>query len=101
MASVPPLGHGGSVELAPLLVGRTRYLIENPEALLLSSPINPAIKTIAKMHIKKGEELSIFQLLAERGVIEFIDESSAFQGPNGAYLSGATRPKDYNEPYTA
>ena len=30
LPSLPPLGHGGSVELAPLLEGRTRFLIENP-----------------------------------------------------------------------
>ena len=33
LKSLPPLGHGGSVELAPLLEGRTRFLIEHPEPL--------------------------------------------------------------------
>lgn len=44
---VPPLGRGGSVELAPLLVGRARVLLEHPEALLLDKPTNPLVKNFA------------------------------------------------------
>lgn len=31
LKSLPPLGHGGSVDLIPLLEGRTKFLMEHPE----------------------------------------------------------------------
>ena len=65
--SLPPLGHGGSVELAPLLHGRTRYLLENPEQVLLRHPGRAGGKHTAKVHIAKGEEVALFKLMFERG----------------------------------
>ena len=86
--SLPPVGHGGSVELAPLLQGRTRFLIENPEQVLLRSPPLQKVRNSAKVHIAKGEEIALFRLLFERGVIDFVPENEVFSDCNGPFLSG-------------
>ena len=86
--SLPPLGHGGSVELAPLLQGRTRFLIENPEQVLLPSPPLQKVRNSAKVHIAKGEEVALFRLLFERGVIDFVPEKEVYSDVNGPFLSG-------------
>lgn len=39
--SLPPLGHGGSVELEPLLVGHAKHLIRHPEKILLDGNLAP------------------------------------------------------------
>ncbi len=87
-SSLPPLGHGGSVELAPLLVGRSRFLIEHPEQVLLNDSLKKPGKNGAKVHIKQGHELEIFRLLHQRGVIEFIPSDEVFCDREGAFLSG-------------
>ena len=86
--SLPPLGHGGSVELAPLLHGRTRYLLENPEQVLLRHPGRAGGKHTAKVHIAKGEEVALFKLMFERGVVDFVREDDVFRDAEGPYLSG-------------
>ena len=88
LKSLPPLGHGGSVELAPLLHGRTRYLLENPEQVLLRHPGRAGGKHTAKVHIAKGEEVALFQLMFERGVVDFVREDDVFRDAEGPYLSG-------------
>ncbi len=86
--SLPPLGHGGSVNLSPLLEGRTRFLIEHPEQVLLRSPPMHRVRNDAKVHIRKGEEVKLFKLLSERGVIDFVPEHEVLKDENGPFLSG-------------
>ena len=88
LPSMPPLGHGGSVELAPLLIGRSRFLIEHPEEVLLPIDEQPRGKSTAKVHIKPGEEVEFARLLADRGIISFVPEDQVHSGPNGKFLSG-------------
>ena len=86
--SVPPQGHGGSVELAPLLVGRARFLIEHPEQVLLRrDQVKPGRNT-SKVHVVAGQERSLFMLLFQRGVIDFIPEGDVYSDSSGPYLSG-------------
>ena len=88
LSSMPPLGHGGSVELAPLLEGRSRYLLLHPEEVMLPSEDVPPGKCTAKVHIKSGEEVMFFKLLKSRGIITFVSEDAVHCGPKGRYLSG-------------
>ena len=88
MKSLPPLGHGGCVELAPLLVGRTRFLIEHPEQVLSRGPPLVTGKNTAKVHLAVGEEVPFFRLLFERGVVDFVDEKEVFRDAHGPFLSG-------------
>ena len=86
--SLPPVGHGGSVELAPLLVGRSRFLVENPEQVLLSPDEKTPGPNVRRVHIKKGEELGVWKLLEERGIITWLPIGKVHQDQGGPYLSG-------------
>ena len=86
--SMPPVGHGGSVDLAPLLVGRSRFLVEHPEHVLIPEDRRPKGSNSAKVHLVNGEEIKIFQLMRERGIITFISENEVFADEGGKYLSG-------------
>ena len=88
---LPPKGHGGSVSLLPFLHGRTRFLLEHPEESLLAEDDRGACPTTAKVHIQKGEELGVFKLLEERGVISWLPAELAYSDRFGTYLSGLFR----------
>ena len=70
MKSLPPQGHGGSVELVPLLVGHTRYLLQNPYANLLDETQKEPGPNTAKVHIAAGEEMAVWKLLHEQGIVD-------------------------------
>ena len=40
------------------------------------------------MRLKNGEELPVFNLLHERGIIAWVQEETAFKDERGTYLSG-------------
>lgn len=86
--SLPPLGHGGSVELEPLLVGRARFLITHPEEILLGPGEREAGSNKAKVHIQTGEELKVWQLMQERGIVEWVNIKDVFADEGGPFLSG-------------
>ena len=88
VSSLPPVGHGGSVELAPLLVGRSRFLIEHPEQVLLRGDRVKPGKNKSKVHIAAGDEIELLRLLFQRGVIDYMPEGDVFSDDNGAFLSG-------------
>lgn len=58
--------------------------MENFRPLLKREPI----PSTAKVHIKKGEELKVFQLLKDRGVIKWELADRAFTDAGGIYLNG-------------
>ena len=88
LKSLPPLGHGGSVELAPLLEGHTRWLIEHPEAVLRSHGKKEAGPNSARVHILAGEELPVWRLLEERGIITWMELDKVYTDQDGPFLSG-------------
>ena len=88
MKSVPPEGHGGSVELTPLLEGHTKFLLENPEEILLGAEDRMPGPNRARVHIVKGEELAVWSLLHERGVTRWIRLSEVHADAQGPFLSG-------------
>ena len=63
--SVPPPGHGASVDLAPLLAGRARFLVENPAECLLSREERAEGPNRARVHIQKDDELGVWGFLFE------------------------------------
>lgn len=88
LPSLPPEGHGGSVELAPLLEGRTRFLMENPDQVLLKGFDCFPGKNNAKVHVSETEAPKIFRLLFERGVIDFVSSDQVHSDRKGPFLSG-------------
>lgn len=88
LTSLPPFSHGGSVDLAPLLVGRARFLIEHPEQVLLKGDLIKPGKNKSKVHILEGDEVNLFRLLFARGVVDFIPEHEVHADSQGPFLSG-------------
>ena len=88
LKSVPPPGHGGSVPLAPLLVGGTRWQLEHPESCVLPPCARTPGPNTAAVHIVPGQEREVWGLLEERGVIEWMDKEEVFRDENGPFLSG-------------
>ena len=86
--SLPPKGHGGSVELIPLLEGRARYLMENPEQVLIRGFDSFPGKNSSKVHISGDEAPKIFRLLFERGIIDFVPEGEVHSDQKGPFLNG-------------
>eukprot|EP00435_Cladocopium_sp_Y103_P016708 s1499_g4.t1 len=86
--SLPPEGHGGSVELEPLLVGRTKYLIQHPQEVLLGPLEREPGPNKAQVHIQAGEELRVWELLRQRGVIDWVNLKTVHHDEGGPFLSG-------------
>ena len=86
--SLPPPGHGGSVPVTQFLKGYTKYLMENPMESLLEEKDRGFSPVTAKVHIQKGQEFAVFELLEQRGVITWVPESVAFRDKRGTFLSG-------------
>lgn len=85
---LPPEGHGGSVDVMDFLVGRTKFLMANPDECVLPVSEWSSVRRQAKVHVKKGEEINIFELLRKRGVIRWVPASTAFLTPDGPLLNG-------------
>ena len=86
--SLPPEGHGGSVDLVPLLRGQARFLLQHPEANLLEAEEREPGPCTAKVHITPGEELKVWKLLESRGIIKWIPLDEVHRDQTGCYLSG-------------
>ena len=86
--SLPPVGHGGCIEATDFLVGRAKFLLENPQECLLPLRDREAGSMQAKVHIKKGEELLVFKLLESRGVTSWIEAEEVFSDEMGECLNG-------------
>ena len=86
--SLPPIGHGGCIDATDFLVGRAKFLLENPQECLLPLRDREAGSMQAKVHIKKGEELLVFKLLESRGVTSWIEAEEVFSDDMGECLNG-------------
>ena len=78
LKSVPPPGHGGAVQLSPLLVGQTRHLVEHAEECVLDKKFWGKGPSTAAVHIVRGHERLVWKLLEERGVIEWFPLKDIF-----------------------
>ena len=86
--SLPPRGHGGSIPVTRFLRGRIKHLMENPLESLLPLRERNTGPMQAKVHIEKGAEMEVFELLEERGVITWLPESEVFRDETGECLNG-------------
>ena len=68
--------------------GRTRYLTQHPLESLLEKSERGSSPVTARVRLKNGEELPVFDLLHERGIIAWVQEETAFKDERGTYLSG-------------
>ena len=97
---LPPVGHGGSIPAVDFLKGRTTFLVLNPEETLLPEEKREPIPLQAKVHIQKGQEVAVFELLRERGIIRWVPEETVYCTPRGPVLNGlfgVIKPNKYTE----
>lgn len=97
---LPPVGHGGSIPVVDFLKGRTKFLVLNPEETLLPEEKREPIPLQAKVHIQRGQEVAVFELLRERGIIRWVPEETVFCTPRGPVLNGlfgVVKPNKYTE----
>eukprot|EP00438_Fugacium_kawagutii_P032920 Skav205027 [mRNA] locus=scaffold6308:1300:5659:- [translate_table: standard] len=85
---LPPQGHGGSIDVLKFLRGRTRFLLEHPPSNMIPAKDRPIAPSQAKVHIAKGEELKVFELLRNRGIIEWLPDEDTYRDDRGQYLNG-------------
>ena len=98
--ALPPVGHGGCIAATDFLVGRTRFLLENPQENLLPLRERGVGPMQAKVHIKKGEELPVFKLLESRGVTTWIPIEKVYSDSQGECLNGlfgVTKPGKFSQ----
>ena len=88
LPSIPQQGHGASVDLTPLLCGRARFLVQHPEHCLLEETEKGPGRNKARVHIAPGEELKVWKLLEERGIIDWLPLSDVYCDSEGPFLSG-------------
>ena len=85
---LPPRGHGASVPLLPFVTGQTRALLERPLESLLAEHERGSAPCQARVHVKHGEALQVFELLHERGITDWVPTDVAFRDKRGTYLNG-------------
>ena len=88
LGSVPPVGHGGSVAVLPLVEGTTKWFLENPRECILEPSLQKPGANRAAVHIVPGDEEKVWGLLQERGVIDWLPLSSIYHNEKGPFLSG-------------
>eukprot|EP00435_Cladocopium_sp_Y103_P043382 s2195_g12.t1 len=86
--SLPPEGHGGCIQATDFLVGRTKFLLENPQECFVPLRERPIGNMQPEVHIRKGEELSVFKLLERRGVISWLPIEQVYTDEQGECLNG-------------
>ena len=85
---LPPRGHGASVPLLPFVTGQTRLLLERPLESLLAESERGSAPCQARVHVRQGEALQVFQLLCERGITDWVPSDVAYEDSRGKYLNG-------------
>lgn len=88
LSSLPPVGHGGSIPVVSFLEGRTKFLIEHPLENLIPLRDRPPGSMQARVHIEKGDELKVFQLLESRWVTSWLPMEEVFRDGSGECLNG-------------
>eukprot|EP00435_Cladocopium_sp_Y103_P028366 s1320_g7.t1 len=88
LKSLPPVGHGGAIQVLPFLKGRTKFLVEHPLESLIPLRDRAGVSMSAKVHIAHGQELQVFQLLEQRGVINWVTDETIYRDSSGQLLNG-------------
>ena len=86
--ALPPLGHGGSIELSKWVEGHTKWFIEHPHECIVPDTGQVLPKLQAKMHLAPGESLSIAKLLVARRICRWVPEGSVLRYRQQKVLNG-------------
>ena len=87
VAALPPETHAGSITATNLVSEGTRWFLENPLESLLPASTN-GVKLQAKVHIHKGEEMKLCDVLVKRRICRWIPERDVLQIGGEKVLNG-------------
>ena len=88
LPALPPLGHGGCIPVVDWLKGKTRTFMNFPMDCICPDTGQTLPKLQAKVHIAEDDKLSLSQLLCERGVCTWVEESDVFRYRGQRVLNG-------------
>lgn len=86
--SLPPLGHGGCVEIVDWVGPRTREFLLNPRRLLKPPDEVDLPKLPGKIHIKAEDKLKIAEELISRKVCDWVDLDLVYKIKGVSVLNG-------------
>ena len=88
LPALPPASHGGSIFAVDLVCEGTRRFLENPyDSLLDELPADRRVLQ-AKVHVAKGEESQLSELLVSRNICTWVDEDLALKVGGCRVLNG-------------
>ena len=88
LPALPPASHGGSIFAVDLVCEGTRRFLENPyDSLLDELPADRRVLQ-AKVHVAKGEESQLSELLVSRNICTWVDEDLVLKVGGCRVLNG-------------
>lgn len=88
LPALPPIGHGGSIEVCNFVGGTTKYWLERPEMLLVEDTGQALPKLQGRIHVEQGEIGKISQELVNRGVCCWIPYENVVEFRGQKVLNG-------------
>ena len=86
--ALPPLGHGGCIPVVEWLKGKTRTFMNFPSDCICPDTGQSLPKLQARVHIADDDKLELCELLCERGVCTWVEESEVFRYRGQRVLNG-------------
>ena len=87
LPALPPESHGGAIDARSLVNEGTIWFLDHPEESLLAAPIK-GVKLQAKVHVQRGEALSLFQLLVQRKICSWVPDDEVLMMEGQQVLNG-------------
>ncbi len=88
LPSLPPMGHGGSIDSLAWVGPTTRRFLENPEHCVLEQPNLTGVSIPGKIHVTPEDKLPLALELVRRGVCEWYPLEDVFEVGNRRLLNG-------------
>ena len=88
LPALPPESHGGSIDARDFVSPSTRQFLENPSDSLLEEVPQDQRLLHARVHIQKGDEMSLCKLLVNRNICGWVPESEVLTVQGVKVLNG-------------
>ena len=88
LPALPPESHGGSIDARDFVSPSTRQFLENPSDSLLEEVPRDQRLLHARVHIQKGDEMSLCKLLVNRNICGWVPESEVLTVQGVKVLNG-------------
>ena len=88
LPALPPIEHGGCIEIVDFLGEGTRRLLEQPELLLREDDGREFPKLQAKIHCAPSDQLPLAKALVDHNICDWVEMSDVFEVRGEKVLSG-------------